>query len=223
MPIGRSFTHLEELTIDKNCGSIKSLFSFSIAKNLDSLKVLTIEDCEEMEKVIEEEGEECSSSSSTLVFGHLERLYLHALPKLKVFCNSALRLPKLKTLDIYKCPELGGFNLASPNLESLEKVRITSCEMVFLWREQSSRHHITFPKLKELSLDNLPRLTSFYKGIQSIEFPLPTQLFIRGCPNLKSLVPTTTSSINNEVCMHVSLFYLYVIHLFNYFSTYNII
>lgn len=211
IPIG-SFTHLEDLTLYM-CPSIKSLFSFSIARNLESLKLLRISYCEKMEKVIEEDEEE-----STLVFPHLKNLTLSYLPKLKIFCNSALGLPKLVKLDIYNCPEFGGFNLGSltaPNLESLQNLSIGRCSMeqVFLWKEQENggqNHMITFPKLTELCLIALTRLTTFCKGVETIEFPLLNWMGILECPNMKNLFSTTTCSssggINNEVFMHVSFY-----------------
>ncbi|KAL8489903.1 hypothetical protein ACS0TY_025698 [Phlomoides rotata] len=100
-------------------------------------------------------------------------------------------------------------------LVNLESLKIKSCSMieqvVLLLDEeesgQSSRNHhrITFPKLKALHLLHLPRLTSFCKGIQIIQFPLLMEMKIRHCPNLKSLVSSTendkrcSGAINHEV------------------------
>ncbi|KAL8513522.1 hypothetical protein ACS0TY_012840 [Phlomoides rotata] len=124
IPIG-SFAHLEDLKIG-NFDNIKSLFSFSIAQGLGSLKFLKIVDCRKMVKVIQEDKKE--------------------------------RLDKI----------IG----------------------------QSSRdhHHITFPRLKILDLSNLPRLTNFCKGIDSITLPLLIEMKMSRCPNLEGVVSATSSS-----------------------------
>ncbi|KAL8533083.1 hypothetical protein ACS0TY_009362 [Phlomoides rotata] len=177
IPVG-IFSHLEKLTI-QNCENIKSLFSFSTAQNLDSLRVLRISECKDMVKVIEDE--ECSHDA--LVFHHLQELSLDALFELKTFCNTALGFPKLVKLDILRCIKM---------------------EQVFLWSEEenekqiSSLHPrpITFPKLTFLRLCNLPMIKNLCKGVESIEFPLLTKMGIYNCPNLKSLF---CGDINNEV------------------------
>ncbi|KAL8517963.1 hypothetical protein ACS0TY_009310 [Phlomoides rotata] len=170
------FSHLEKLKIH-DCGNIKSIFSFSTAQNLDSLQVLRISGCEDMVKVIEDE--DCSHDSSTRVFQHLQVLSLEGLSRLKTFCNTALGFPELVELYISDCIKM---------------------EQVFLWNEKqiSSLHPrpITFPKLTSLFLFNLPMINILCKGVESIEFPLLTQMDIRKCPNLKSLF---CGDINNEV------------------------
>ncbi|KAL8491773.1 hypothetical protein ACS0TY_023388 [Phlomoides rotata] len=159
-----------------------------------------------MVKVIEENEEE-RLHEITLIFPHLEKLFLGGLPKLKTFCNwrRGLELPKLVRVFIDGCSEMTSFNLGSlttPNLKSLEQLQIRDCtmmEQVFFWSEQENgkeiigqsshdRHHITFPRLKILYLSNLQRLTNFCKGIDSI--------------TLEGVVSPTTSSsgdINNKV------------------------
>ncbi|KAL8513527.1 hypothetical protein ACS0TY_012845 [Phlomoides rotata] len=210
---------LEHLEI-ANFDNIKSLFSFSIAQGLDSLKILRIVGCKKMVKVIEEDEEE-RLHEINLIFPHLEELYLEGLPKLKTFCHwrRGLELPKLVEVFINGCSEMTSFNLGSlttPNLKSLEQLRIRDCtmmEQVFLWSEQENgkeiigqsshdHHHITFPRLKFLGLSNLPGLTNFSKGIDSITLPLLTVMVMSRCPNLEGVVSATTSSsgdINNKV------------------------
>ncbi|KAL8517965.1 hypothetical protein ACS0TY_009310 [Phlomoides rotata] len=170
IPVG-IFSHLEKLTI-QDCGNIKSIFSFSIAQNLDSLRVLRILGCKDMVKVIEDE--ECSHDSSTRVFRHLQKLSLNGLSKLKTFCNNALEFPELVKLNISDCIMM---------------------EQVFLWSEEENEKQIssfhprpfTFPKLTSLLLCELPMIKNLCKGVESIEFPLLTQMIICDCPNLKSL------------------------------------
>ncbi|KAL8489904.1 hypothetical protein ACS0TY_025699 [Phlomoides rotata] len=146
---------------------------------------------------------------SKVAFGRLKKLRFDGSKISRLWCdqismNSFTGLVDLAVINYDNIKSLFSLSIATylVNLESLE---IRSCSMieqvVLLWDEeeesgQSSRNHrrITFPKLKTLGLFHLPRLTSFCKGIQTIQFPLLTKMEIMNCPNLKSLV----SSIDND-------------------------
>ena len=54
---------------------------------------------------------------------------------------------------------------------------------------------ISFPKLKDLWLRELPKLEKFCVG-DAIEFPMLTSLSVRDCPRLKTFI---TSSISKEI------------------------
>ncbi|KAH6799721.1 hypothetical protein C2S51_036205 [Perilla frutescens var. frutescens] len=112
------FNGLRELTISKYEGSM-SLFSFSIARNLVTLRELYICECDEIVQVIKYEEEKAvSAGERNRLFPNLQRLWLEDLRKLVSFCewNCDVELPSLRHVSITGCPNIKNFSLA-PNLE----------------------------------------------------------------------------------------------------------
>ncbi|XP_044481628.1 probable disease resistance protein At4g27220 [Mangifera indica] len=96
-----SYENLTQLFLNR-CNKIKYVFSFSIAKNLQQLRYLKIENCKALEKIVEEEeGTKIVNS----IFPQITQLVLQNLPKLTVFYQGthALELSMLKTLQIDNC------------------------------------------------------------------------------------------------------------------------
>ncbi|KAL8494312.1 hypothetical protein ACS0TY_025204 [Phlomoides rotata] len=211
-----SFPKLEELSLRY----LPRLTSFSRGIQSIEFPLLTeieIEECPNLKNLVSSTGSDDDDDSlhffckSKVAFGRLKKLRFDGRKISRLWCD---QIPMnfftgLVDLAITNCDNIKSlFSLSIAtyfvNLESLE---IKSCSMieqvVLLWDEeesgQSSRNHhrITFPKLKTLSLRDLPMLTSFCKGIQSIKFPLLTGMTIGKCPNLKSLVSSTE---NDKTC-----------------------
>ncbi|XP_044478001.1 uncharacterized protein LOC123205163 isoform X3 [Mangifera indica] len=85
------------------CDNMKYVFPFFVAKSLNQLQFLEIRICDVLEQIIkEEEGAEVVYS----IFPQLTRLKLYGLAKLRVFYQGvhALKLPKLKRLEVQNCP-----------------------------------------------------------------------------------------------------------------------
>ncbi|KAG8372059.1 hypothetical protein BUALT_Bualt12G0027200 [Buddleja alternifolia] len=121
------FNKLEELYI-RECGSIRCLFSSSIAADLVNLKTLGIWKCNEMVKVIGDDQENVCENSQ-LMFPSLEELELHSLPNLVNFCgwrSCALQLPSLTYIEISKCPRMESFTMGSLTTPNLEDILIDS-------------------------------------------------------------------------------------------------
>ncbi|KAI9117808.1 hypothetical protein K1719_011223 [Acacia pycnantha] len=148
--------HLESLKV-VSCGNLKQVFPSSILKSLPQLKTLDIEDCEELEEIIEEEDDQnVSNSSRQLLFPKLVTIVIKRCHKLKcVFPNiSACRvIPNLRALYIEDTP-------------ALEQVfgheqHDTNLEYVLLW--------------------NLPSLTSVAPSIalQTVKY-----IVVQQCPKL---------------------------------------
>ncbi|KAL8517961.1 hypothetical protein ACS0TY_009310 [Phlomoides rotata] len=93
----------------------------------------------------------------------------------------------LRLLDISRCQAL----------EKIGSAGVTSCV--------DKKITITFQKLESLRLEKLENLRVFYQGIESIEFPMLTQLDIRGCPQLKGLVSSSQGSPMGDDGDHNSL------------------
>ncbi|KHG07366.1 hypothetical protein F383_34334 [Gossypium arboreum] len=110
------YTH-EKLTtlIIEDCGNIKYLLSFSMAKYLVHLKYFEITKCNCLEEIIfwEDIEEETQATMTLSLFPQLKSLELKDLQHLSGFCfssqNKVIEFPFMKSMTIYNCPNLEGF------------------------------------------------------------------------------------------------------------------
>ena len=116
-----TFQNLRQVEVFK-CKTLKSLFPVSVAKSLEQLESLRINDCELMEEIVAlEEGLE---TTTKFVFPQVTSLTLESLPELKYFYpgKHTLEWPSLKILNIYKCNKLriaASNELSFPNTDGL--------------------------------------------------------------------------------------------------------
>ena len=131
-----------------NCKSLKSLFPVSVAKSLEQLKWLNIDDCGLEEIVAMEEGLE---TVTKFVFPRLYSLRLFSLPELKCFYpeKHTIEWPSLERLSIFECNkikifasnelsfsdtnELGHHVPVQQPLFLIEKVRTCTCLFVNMY------------------------------------------------------------------------------------------
>ncbi|KAH6818032.1 hypothetical protein C2S51_001635 [Perilla frutescens var. frutescens] len=166
-------------TIGRTSSSMHNDGDASVFPSIDHLELFSLPDLKEI----------CDGPISSNSFQNLKELLLTDLPALKQLWKSD-STRQLSTVDCL------------PQLEVLE---IEDCEMmeqVFLWNEEddqniNNRRHITkvFPKLKKVELHDLPNLITFCEGIEGIEFPLLTRMWIQICPKMTSMV---SSNENNS-------------------------
>ncbi|KAF3958232.1 hypothetical protein CMV_016837 [Castanea mollissima] len=100
-----TFQNLRQVKVSR-CKTLKSLFPVSVAKSLEQLESLHINDCELVEEIVTlEEGLE---TMSKFVFPQITSLTLQSLPELKCFYPGKLTLewPSLKSLTISKCDKV---------------------------------------------------------------------------------------------------------------------
>ena len=99
-----TFQNLRQVLVF-GCESLKSLFPASVAKSLEQLETLDINDCGLEEIVAMEEGLE---TTTKFVFPRLISLSLKMLPDLKCFYQGkhTLEWLSLKKLEIHKCDKL---------------------------------------------------------------------------------------------------------------------
>ncbi|XVF31255.1 hypothetical protein REPUB_Repub16aG0129700 [Reevesia pubescens] len=136
------------LTVE-GCHNLNCLFPSSMVKSFVQLKMLNIENCENMEKVIFIEELAIEEMMSKKLFHRLELLLLKHLPKLTRFCDgNYFEFPLLRILTIERCPTLKTFifdaegnssEIASPILLN-EKVAFPCLEELSIigmgnWRE----------------------------------------------------------------------------------------
>ncbi|TXG70650.1 hypothetical protein EZV62_005585 [Acer yangbiense] len=85
------------------------------------------------------------------------------------------------------------------SLVELQKLEIHNCKSIEEiinteeLRGEETISMMVFPKLINLQLKGLPKLTRFGYSGNSVEIPSLTQLFIKDCPNLKTFFSTSTS------------------------------
>jgi len=103
-----SFSNLKQLAVD-SCEEMKNLFTFSTAKSLVQLEILTVLNCESMKEIVKDEDEEAYEE---IILGRLKTLKLNFLSRLVCFYsgNAMLQLPCLSTVTIVKCPEMKTFS-----------------------------------------------------------------------------------------------------------------
>ncbi|XP_043814374.1 uncharacterized protein LOC110618951 isoform X2 [Manihot esculenta] len=155
---------IEEYLSEQGNNAHLSLFNRMVSfPNLDDLRLHSVS-CEKIWH------DQLSATSSKL-----ERLSVNDCNELKhLFTTSIVkRLLQLKTLQIYVC-------------SSMEEIILIE---EFIEEEDERMNQILFPKLDELTLQNLPNLIRFCTRYQ-IEFQSLRDLDIRGCYTLMCLVPS---------------------------------
>ncbi|KAH1084299.1 hypothetical protein J1N35_024060 [Gossypium stocksii] len=132
-----SFGNLRQVCI-KECWSLKTLFPFSIAKDLQQLERLTIDKCG-LEEIVAKSVEESDKQEICFAFNQLSFLELWRLPYLTCFYQGMHRTtwPALKQLTILRCGRIKIFG-----------------------HEESQKRHSLFlvekvlPQLEEVSLSH---------------------------------------------------------------------
>ena len=100
-----TFQNLRQVKVSE-CKTLKSLFPVSVAKSLEQLEILHINDCELMEEIVTlEEGLE---TMTKFVFPQITSLTLQSLPELKCFYpgKHTSKWPSLKSLTISNCDKV---------------------------------------------------------------------------------------------------------------------
>ncbi|KAL2336070.1 hypothetical protein Fmac_010516 [Flemingia macrophylla] len=144
-------------------GSKNSWFESFLIGNIKSFEVIS-----------------CFSSASSLVsctvsFSNLTHLEVNKCKGLIYLLTSstAKSLVQLETMEIIDC-------------DSVEEIIVCNKE-----GDESTEEKIIFPHLNCLTLNGLPKLSSFYKG--SLGFPMLDQLKVTNCDVLKYLLTSSTA------------------------------
>ncbi|KAL7194575.1 hypothetical protein ACSBR1_034909 [Camellia fascicularis] len=109
------------------CGSLRNMFSPSVARCFVHLQELIIHDCSAMEAVVANEDEEQMGGDRIYItlFAQLKHLELRDLPSLGKFCHAIhdWEMPSLHHLEAVNCPEMQTFSpgfVHAPNLHSVK-------------------------------------------------------------------------------------------------------
>ncbi|MFQ6652040.1 hypothetical protein Gotur_024094, partial [Gossypium turneri] len=180
---------LENLTILTltGCKKLRYIFSPIMARSLSHLMYLSIEGCEEIERLIlaKDQVSSLSSNGDTSL--------------------QPMSFPNLTRIYVINCKNLNylfpfGFVSVLSKLEILIVRRNSKLEQVFELEDEVevvAEEEMKFDKLKWLTLEELPGLIHFCpKGYHSV-FPAMTRLKVRDCPKL-----TTGFFIDSQEFVH---------------------
>ncbi|KAK6921624.1 NB-ARC, partial [Dillenia turbinata] len=149
------------------CGSLRNLFTSSVARGLLSLNVLTVSDCEMMEEIIAKGSEEMTDSN--IVFPRLSSIMFMELPNITSFYQGSctLEFPSLEYFMVEKCPKLNKFSLEVSTLEVLNTVN-GALDDPQVEAGPDIRHlldeKVAFPNLEEIQLCSLEHLREIWHG-----------------------------------------------------------
>lgn len=167
--------HLKYLTVSR-CRMLKSIFPSVIQRCLPELLELYIGNCEELEEIIADNEPHEFVSTAQACFRKLMRIEVRRCNKLKsLFSNNIARnLPQLSSLIIVHAPQLKE-----------------------IFRHGNESDHVDeeplfFPNLKELRLEELKSLVDV-----GIKLPKKELCKIHECPNLRSSIVDSASSLGN--------------------------
>ncbi|KAL7242771.1 hypothetical protein ACSBR1_015205 [Camellia fascicularis] len=201
---------------------MKSIFP-NLQADVDGLNVLerlSIEDCSQFEYLINTEewgiSPQAQPPDLQLLF-NLEELKLWGLDTFKGICPSALTsfnwvcFPKLRSLNVFKCPELSTvllpFNLLQ-RLQHLEILEVFKCgilEQVFDFGPEGKGMKL-LSSLRELRLFYLPRLKHLLNcSSQHVQLYNLRNMQVYSCGKLKYVFqPSIAQALHQLELLHVS-------------------
>nr|CAN74437.1 hypothetical protein VITISV_022952 [Vitis vinifera] len=166
---------------------VSRLSDFGI-ENMNELLICSIEECNEIETIIDGTG------ITQSVLEYLRHLHIKNVLKLKSIWQGPVHagsLTRLRTLTLVKCPQLENIfsNGIIQQLSKLEDLRVEECDKIqeiIMESENDGLVSNQLPRLKTLTLLNLQTLTSIWGG-DSLEWRSLQVIEISMCPKLKRL------------------------------------
>ncbi|XP_073305089.1 probable disease resistance protein At4g27220 isoform X7 [Primulina huaijiensis] len=186
----------------RHCPNLRYLFSMATARSLVQLLSLEISFCDTIEQVLWNEMES-NTEASIIEFPNLNTLRLFYLPNLLAFTQGVetIKFPQLIELEIEDCPKLRTQIDQCPT-GMIERLLVRNRDTIEeIFRDDGNRH-IIFQELYELALGDLPCLTTFYRGVESIKFPKLKMLTIENLPRLNSFVPIDSEATHDQNSLH---------------------
>ncbi|XP_073020552.1 disease resistance protein At4g27190-like isoform X1 [Primulina eburnea] len=184
------------------CPNLRYLFSMATARSLVQLQSLEICFCDTIEQVLWN-GMESNTEASIIEFPKLETLTLYDLPNLLAFTQGVeiIKFPQLIELVIEDCPNLRTkIDQCPPDM--IEKINVSGSDNIEeIFRDDGNRH-IIFQELWKLRLEGLSYLTTFYGGVESIKFPKLKDLTIGNLPRLNRFVPIDSEPTHDHYSLH---------------------
>ncbi|KAL2972016.1 hypothetical protein AAZX31_15G231900 [Glycine max] len=178
-----SFHYNLEIDIDR-CESMDFVFPISAAKELRQHQFLEIRSC----------GIKNIFEKSDMTHVYLEKIIVKECTGMKTIIPSCVLFQFLAELIVFSCHTL--VNIIRPStttsLPKLRILRIRECNELEEICGSSNEgdgavlNEIAFMKLEELTLNNLPRLTSFCQGSYDFRFPSLQIVRLEKCPMMET-------------------------------------
>ncbi|KAI4354364.1 hypothetical protein L6164_003234 [Bauhinia variegata] len=126
-----TFSHLTGLRVCK-CNGLLYLISSSTARSLIQLIQVKIEECESLEEIVKEKGDD--EIEQNIGFSNLRLLELKCLPRLKWFSSIKCLhwFPKLAKVVVKQCPGMKAFSVGHSSTPLLRKVE---ADEGWLWED----------------------------------------------------------------------------------------
>ncbi|KAL7096827.1 hypothetical protein ACP275_10G104400 [Erythranthe tilingii] len=194
----------------KMCSRMKTLVQIAQPTDwssgvLPTLEVLILIKLPNFEGICEGAIPEWSQS-----FRKLREIRLQNLPQLKHLWkqNQNVSLCNIAIIGVLKCRSLR--NLGSLQMYGhlrLSEVDIVNCiemeEVLVNTEHDGTSRHIAFPALEDLTLRKMPKLTTFCRGVEGIEFPVLKSFETGYCKEMTSFVSSTLDHDHDEDSLHL--------------------
>ncbi|XP_054819509.1 uncharacterized protein LOC129318649 isoform X1 [Prosopis cineraria] len=164
------FSNLQAITL-RGCGKLNCVFPTIVGSNLPNLTRLRIENCDNLEEIVAENGELQKPHRVQECFPKLQDITLRGCGKLNCVFPTIVdsNLPNLKYLCIENC-------------ENLEEIFAKNGEL-----QKPHRVQECFPKLQDISLRGCGKLNRVFPTIVGRNLPNLTRLRIENCDNLEEI------------------------------------
>ncbi|PWA39127.1 leucine-rich repeat domain, L domain-like protein [Artemisia annua] len=173
--------------IDINtCETLATLIPFSAVGKLQKLEELQISSCRSLREIFEIKRVNKNGSDSVNVGDILSGLMIPRSANMTL-----LELPNLKILRIIKCDLLEHVFTSSTfdSLKQLIELTIKKCNAMQVIVKEDEHHDsktVLFPRLKSLTLTDLPNVEGFFLGINEFLWSILDEVKIYGCPKMKT-------------------------------------
>ena len=166
------------------CETLATLIPFSAVGKLQKLEELTIIDCQSLREIFEIKGVNKNGGDG---IGDI-------LPGVTIPRSAnmtLLELPNLKILRIIKCDLLEHVFTSSTldSLKQLTELTIEECNAMQVIVKEDGQHNsktVLFPRLKSLTLTDLPNVEGFFLGMNEFQWSILDEVKIYGCPKMKT-------------------------------------
>ncbi|KAJ0035487.1 hypothetical protein Pint_26070 [Pistacia integerrima] len=173
--------------------NVVNISCLSTADKLGGLEACVIEECGEMTSIID------GYLAGGPAFQQLNELHLLSLPKLVHIWNGPIdskSLTMLTTLTLKGCHSLKALvsEAMALRLNQLQFLQVEDCRVIEeIFETGIIVESGAFPKLKNLQLINLPRLSNICSEVTPLDWPSLETIMIRACEELRNF-PSTISN-----------------------------